>query len=70
VREHLLCVVPMEPCNGARALLIGIGRTVVGEEREAAVGTRIDTYQLCLAKIPTGFRIKYIDWTSSLAFHM
>ena len=29
VREHLLCVVPMEPGNGARALLIGIDRVVV-----------------------------------------
>src|ERR1039458_918478 len=42
MRQHLLCVVPMEPGNGACALLIGIGRTVVGEEREAAVGARVD----------------------------
>src|ERR1039458_7394593 len=29
MREHLLCIVPMEPGDGARAFLIGIGRTVV-----------------------------------------
>src|SRR5271166_5409987 len=43
MREHLLCVIPMEPGNGARALLISIGRTIVGEEREVAVGAWIDS---------------------------
>jgi hypothetical protein len=55
VRERLLCSVPMEPGNGARAVLIGIGRAVGGEEREIGVGARVDADPLNCLRLMSAF---------------